>query len=163
MSSEDEKLTPLMRRVQAQAEVLVPLLRHLRAALGTAEANALVYPLLRESVRDWVAAIAYTASDDPIENWQRTAAFLETQFEGDVAYDILRHDSEALDLNVSRCRYADYFRRLGEPELGAILTCELDDRIAELAGPGLAFSRPDTLMQGGAACPFRYRFATEDS
>jgi hypothetical protein len=33
--------------------------------------------------------------------------------------DILRHDPEAMDIGVTRCRFAEFFRALGEPEPGA--------------------------------------------
>ncbi len=41
-------LSTLMQRVKAQTEVLMPLLRRLRAELGEEKANALVYPALRD-------------------------------------------------------------------------------------------------------------------
>ena len=59
----------LMRRVKAQAEVLVPLLRHLRAELGEEKANALVYPVLRDYSRTWAEAFASSESKNPVENF----------------------------------------------------------------------------------------------
>jgi len=85
---------------------------------------------------------------------------LEETFEGDVDYDVLRSDDKKFDLNVTRCRYAQLFRELGEPELGAILVCEVDDHIANLSAPAVKLSRDDTMMEGGTHCPFRYRFDT---
>ena len=43
--------TPYMQRVKSQTDVLVPLLKHLRAELGAAKANALVYPVLRNYMK----------------------------------------------------------------------------------------------------------------
>jgi hypothetical protein len=37
------------------------------------------------------------------------ATFAEVEFE------ILRHDKEAMDIDVTRCRFAEFFRALGEP------------------------------------------------
>ena len=151
--------TLYMQRVKTQTEVLIPLLRHLRAELGEAEANALVYPVLRDYMRNWIAEFASKESDNPIENFQKTDEKLQTMYEGDIAYDILNNDDEKLDLNVTSCLYADFFRRLGEPELGEILVCEADDHIADLSAPNVEMSRADTLMKGGTHCPFRYRFS----
>ena len=84
-------------------------------------------------------------------------------FKGDVDMDVLRADDQHLEVNVTGCRYADFFRQLGEPELGAILTCEMDDHIAELSAPAVKLSLTDTIMKGGTHCPFRYKFTrTED-
>ena len=149
--------TPYMQRVKTQTEVLVPLLRHLRAELGEAEANALVYPVLREYMKNWIAEFASTESDNPIENFHKTDERLQSMYEGDIDYDLLKDDGERLDLDVTRCRYASFFRRLGEPELGAILVCEVDNHVADLSAPNVEMSRSDTLMNGGTHCPFRYR------
>lgn len=162
MCPENETPTPLMQRVKLQAEVLVPILQRLRAKLGTAEANALIYAVLRDCTRKYIADMASTGTGDPIEDWHRTSDNLEAKFRGDVEYEIVRNDNEVLELKVSSCRYADFFRQIGEPELGEILTCELDDHIADRAGQKLTFSRSNTLMRGGRNCPFHYRFLTDE-
>ncbi len=150
--------TPYMQWVKTQTDVLVPLLRHLRAELGEEKGNALVYPVLREYMKKWVSEFASKESDNPIENFFKTSDMLEETFEGDVDYDVLKNDDENFDLNVTRCRYAQFFRQLGEPELGAILVCEVDNHIADLSAPAVKLSRTDTMMKGGTHCPFRYKF-----
>ena len=150
--------TDYMRWVKTQTDVLIPLLRHIRAQLGESEGNALVYPVLREYMKKWVREFASKASDDPIRNFNETSDRLDETFEGDVDYDVLKQDDTTFDFNVTRCRYAQFFRQLGEPELGAILVCEVDDHIAELSAPAVKLTRTDTMMQGGSHCPFRYRF-----
>lgn len=150
--------TAYMQWVKSQADVLMPLLRHLRAELGEEKANALVYPVLRNYMKKWTSKFASKESENPIENFFKTSDMLEEMFEGDVDYDILKNDDENFDLNVTRCLYAAFFRQLGEPELGSILVCEVDDHIAELSAPAVKLSRTDTIMKGGAHCPFRYRF-----
>ncbi len=67
-----------------------------------------------------------------------------------------------LDVSVSFCRYAEYFRSIGEPELGVILTCELDDLNAKLGAPAVEFSRHETIMMGAKTFPFRYKFKGRD-
>jgi hypothetical protein len=150
--------TPYMQWVKSQTEVLIPLLRHIRAELGEEKGNALVYPVLREYMKKWISEFASKESDNPIENFFKTSDMLEETFEGDVDYDVLKNDDENLDLNVTRCRYAELFHQLGEPELGTILVCEADDHIADLSAPAVKLSRTDTIMKGGTHCPFRYRF-----
>ena len=158
MVGDTETLTPFMQRVKLQAEVLVPLLRHLRAELGEAKANELVYPALRDAMKKWIAEIASSDSDNPIENFRNTSNTYEAMYDGDVEYETLRDDDEKWDLDISGCRYADFFRQLDEPELGTILVCEMDDHIADLAAPAVTMSRTQTIMKGGTHCPFRYRF-----
>ena len=162
MNGDAENITPYMRWVKTQTDVLVPLLRHLRSKLGETEANALVYPVLREYMKNWVAEFASKESNDPIENFRSTSERLDALFEGDVDWDVLKDDDQDFDFNVTRCVYAEFFRQLNEPELGAILVCEADTHIAELSAPAVRMSRVDTIMQGGNHCPFRYQFADSE-
>ena len=77
----------------------------------------------------------------------------------EVEVEILRHDKEALDIDVTRCRFAEFFRALGEPELGALLICEADFDIASVGEGEVSLDRAQTIMQGAPSCTFRYRFA----
>jgi len=76
---------------------------------------------------------------------------------GDIDIEWIDGKLETFAFNVTRCKYAELFRELGEPELGAVLLCELDNHIAEAAGPEIELTRKQTLMQGASRCEFRYR------
>jgi hypothetical protein len=76
----------------------------------------------------------------------------------EVDFEILRHDKEALDIDVTRCRFAEFFRAHGEPEFGAPLICDTDLDIASVGAGEVDLDRADTLMRGGSRCTFRYKF-----
>ena len=162
MGPADKAPTKLMARIQNIVEVMLPILRDLRVELGAERANALVYASLRKSNEQWVQSLAPPKVDDPLELWRITSEVFDAYFDGDVIYEVEREDATALDLNVSFCRYAEYFRSIGEPELGAILTCELDNHIAKLGAPAVEFSRHETIMMGAKTCPFRYKLKDHD-
>jgi hypothetical protein len=77
----------------------------------------------------------------------------------EVEVEILRHDQEALEINVTRCRFAEFFRALGEPDLGALLICEADFDIVSVSEGEVSLDRAQTIMQGAPSCTFRYKFA----
>ena len=79
--------------------------------------------------------------------------------EQDVAVKTHRHDKDALEFDITHCRFAEFFRALGEPELGALLICETDFDIAAAGGGEVSFTRDQTIMQGAPSCTFRYKFA----
>ena len=54
---------------------------------------------------------------------------------------------------------AEFFRALGEPELGALLICEADFDIASVGEGEVSLERAQTIMQGAPSCTFRYKFA----
>jgi len=75
---------------------------------------------------------------------------------------VLRHDKEAMDIDVTRCPFAEFFRALGEPELGALLMCETDFDIVATGGGAVTLTREQTIMHGAPSCTFRYRFAPRE-
>jgi L-2-amino-thiazoline-4-carboxylic acid hydrolase len=58
-----------------------------------------------------------------------------------IEFDMLRHDKEAMDFDVTRCPFAGFFRTLGEPELGALLICETDFDIVATGGGEVTLTR----------------------
>ena len=57
----------------------------------------------------------------------------------------------------TRCRYAEFYKELGEPELGFLLVCGADFTTAEGFGPDIKLTRTQTIMQGASHCDFRYK------
>jgi L-2-amino-thiazoline-4-carboxylic acid hydrolase len=76
-----------------------------------------------------------------------------------VTFEMIRQDKEALEFDVTDCRFAEFFRALDEPELGALLVCATDFDIVAAGGGEVGLTRDQTLMQGAPSCTFRYRFA----
>ena len=149
----------LLDKTRIQAQVLVPVLRALRAELGKDKADAIVRQALRDWSKQLFAAIGQTIDGSPRRKWAAMQSALNEASAKEVEFEILRHDKEALDIDVTRCRFAEFFRALGEPELGALLICATDVDIASAGGGEVSLDRAETLMQGAPRCAFRYRFA----
>jgi predicted ArsR family transcriptional regulator len=149
----------LLDKTRMQAQVLVPVLRALRAELGKDKADAIVKHALRDWSKQLFAAIADGIEGSPRRKWaaiQRPWGEISGK---EVEVEVLRHDQEALDIDVTRCRFAEFFRALGEPELGALLICEVDFDIATVGAGEVSLERAQTIMQGAPSCTFRYKFA----
>src|SRR5262249_33704648 len=125
----------LLDKTRMQAQVLVPVLRALRARLGKEEADALVKQALRDWSRQLFAGIAAGIGGTPGAKWATIQKVFGDVSGREVEYEIRRNDAEAYDIDVTRCRFADFFRALGEPELGALLICAADFDIVA-AGEG---------------------------
>jgi len=148
----------LLDKTRIQAQVLLPVLRALRAELGKDKADAIVRQALRDWSRQLFAAIGDDIGGSPRRKWAAMQGALNDASAREVAFEILRHDKEALDIDVTRCRFAEFFRALGEPELGALLICDTDVDIASVGAGEVDLDRADTLMRGGPRCTFRYKF-----
>jgi hypothetical protein len=114
-------------------------------------------------LRDWskqlFAAIGDSVDGSPRRKWVAMHTAMAENTERDVTVQMHRQDKEALEFDVTKCRFAEFFRALGEPELGALPVCETDFDIAAAGGGEVVFSRDQTIMQGAPSCTFRYKFA----
>ena len=149
----------LLDKTRIQAQVLVPVLRALRAELGKERADAIVKQALRDWSKQLFAAIGHGIEGSPRRKWATIQSVWGEVSGREVEVEILRHDKEALDIDVTHCRFAEFFRALGEPELGALLICATDFDIVAASGGAVSLTRDQTLMQGAPSCTFRYQFA----
>ena len=149
------KDVPLIEQVKIQAQVLVPLVKALQAELGEERANTVVRKALGDLYRKYG------------EKWWRAQGArnvgekLASAFEGFAAgdaldYEVIRQAPDAFEVNVTGCRYARFYREIGAPELGFLLTCSADFSMAEGYGAGVQLTRTQTIMQGASHCDFRY-------
>lgn len=148
----------LLEKTRIQAQVLVPVMRAMRAEIGREKADALVRGALREWSKQVFADIGKGIDGSPGRKFAKMNSALAEVTEREVKFDMHRDDKEAREFDINSCRFAEFFRALGEPELGALLVCSTDIDIADAGGDAVSFSRDQTLMQGGSCCTFRYRF-----
>ena len=148
----------LLDKTRIQAQVLVPVLKALRAELGKEKADAVVRDALRDWSKQLFAAVGESIEGSPRRKWAAMQAALTEITEREVTFEMKRHDKEALEFDVTHCRFAEFFRALGEPELGALLICATDFDIVAAGGSEVGLRRDQTLMQGGPSCTFRYAF-----
>ncbi len=64
--------------------------------------------------------------------------------------------SDTFGVDVTACGYAQFYEKLGAPELGFLLVCSADFAMAEGFGPDIELTRTQTIMQGASHCDFRY-------
>src|SRR5215470_14743176 len=103
----------LLDKTRIQSQVLVPVLRALRAELGKEKADALVQRALRDWSRQLFAAVGEGLEGSPRRKWATVQSAWNDVTAKEVEFETLRHDSEALELDVTHCRFAEFFRALG--------------------------------------------------
>jgi hypothetical protein len=142
---------PLIEQVKIQARVLVPLVKALQAELGEERANAIVRktlgPLYRKYGEKW------WRSEGANNLGEKVASVFEMFAAGDaLEFEVVKNAPDAFELNVTKCRYAEFYNKIGAPELGFLLTCSADfDFFTDVR-----LTRTQTIMQGASHCDFRY-------
>src|SRR5512147_605065 len=125
-------------RVKIQAEILVPLFRRLRDELGEAKACELV----RAAVAEFAAGLGRKVGEGEGSSLAKLKRMVPSFTAGN-ALDVepLVDTEQDLKFNVRGCRYAEYFNSIGEPVLGAMLTCEIDPPMTAGIGADLELTR----------------------
>lgn len=146
---------PVLEQAKIQAQMLVPLVKALQAELGEERANAIV----RKALGDMFRALGekfWRAQGTGNVGVNLASAFEKFAEGGALDYDVVKASPDAFEVNVTGCRYAQFYKELGVPELGFLLVCSLDLPMAEGFGPDVKLTRTHTIMQGADHCDFRY-------
>jgi hypothetical protein len=143
-----------LQQAKIQAQVLVPLMKALQAELGRERANAIVRTALRDLYRRY--GEEFWQNEENIGK-AMTSAFATFARDDALDFEVKEQSQDAFDVDVRRCRYAEFRKALGEQELGFLLICSADYHMAEGFGPEIKLTRTQTIMQGASHCDFRYR------
>src|SRR5476649_467133 len=93
----DSRLS-LLDKTRIQAQVLMPVLRALRAELGKDKADAIVKDALRDWSKQLFGAIGEGIEGSPRRKWTTIQSVFGEVSGKEVEASILRHDKEALDI-----------------------------------------------------------------
>jgi L-2-amino-thiazoline-4-carboxylic acid hydrolase len=128
----------------------------LQAELGEEKANRLVRKTLGDLYRGFGEEF-WKSKNEPDLGKSVASAFKIYAQDGALEYRVDEQSQDAFALDVTRCRYAEFYKELGAPELGFLLVCTADFAVAEGFGPDVRLTRTQTIMQGASHCDFRYR------
>jgi L-2-amino-thiazoline-4-carboxylic acid hydrolase len=150
----------VIQQAKIQAQVLVPLVKALQAELGEERANRLVRRALGDLYRGYGEEFWRTKNEKNLGKVV-ASAFATYAREDALDYRVIEQSEDAFEFDVTRCRYAAFYKELGEPGLGFLLVCSADFGTAEGFGPDVKLTRTQTIMQGASHCDFRYKRSSE--
>ena len=139
----------ILDAVKIQARALIPIVKALEAEIGKPRAHALVREAIARDYAQRVASRTSARNTHPREG--------EGQAEFPVEARVVADDAETYSLDMTSCQFADYFRAIGEPEIGALLTCDVDFAVQREIRPDWELTRTQTQMQGASHCDFRWK------
>jgi hypothetical protein len=144
---------PLLQQREIEAKVLAPVFRAFAAEVGEARAREIMAGVIRDLARQAGCAAAAHGNDlvhlrQAVEKWTEGGALELT---------VLRDDAQAFEFDVTRCRFAEMYHRLGLADLGPILSCGRDAAMVEGFNPAIELTRTQTIMEGAPHCDFQYR------
>lgn len=150
----------VLERRRIEAAVLGPMLQAFQTRFGEQDTRETATGVITEIARKQGAEMAqflggndletFAANKDP---WRKGGAL-------DV--DELERTPTAYSFNVTRCGYADMYRKMGYGDLGDIFSCTRDFEFSTGFNSKIKLKRTQTIMQGASFCDFRYTLEVND-
>src|SRR5215471_20544255 len=155
MDNEQDVPIGHLQRRKIEARVLIPFIEACRDRFGEAATRELVATTIRRLATDDGAKWA--------ETYGRSLGALRKVAEslwaggGSLDIDVVDQTDDHLDFNVTRCRYAEFFKNLGLADIGYLVHCNRDHAMIAGFNPDVELVRTQTLMEGASHCDFRFR------
>ena len=151
----DEVAISHLQRRKIEGRVLIPFIDACRKKFGEGPTRELVIAAVRSHATADGARWADMFGAD-IDGLRRVAEQLWAGG-GGMDVEVIDQSADRLDFNVTRCRYAEFFKELGLADLGSQIHCSRDHAMVEGFNDGLELSRSQTIMAGASHCDFRFR------
>ena len=161
MGAKDPSLPPdtlnrvgVLTRREIEARIVGPLVEALGEEFGREQVLEVVRRTVIQIAREQGEALAKTMGGCSLAHF--AASLEDWKKDGALEIEVLEQTEESFSFNVTRCRYAEMYRQLGIPEMGALLSCNRDGALIEGFNPAAALTRTQTIMGGAEYCDFRY-------
>jgi hypothetical protein len=152
--SDDVEISHLQRR-KIEGRVLIPFIEACRERFGDEPTRELVEGLIR--------GLSTEDGERWAETFGRDMAALRNVAEqvwaggGSLSVDVIGQTEDRLDFNVTRCRYAEFYKDLGLTDIGFLVHCNRDHAAVEGFNQDIELTRTQTIMEGAPCCDFRFR------
>ena len=149
----NSKIGVLTRR-EVEARILAPMLD----AMGEAFGRDRVLQVMRDTIiriaRKQGSELAGSMGGVTFQHFADSLRFWT--MDDALGIDVIEQTEDVFSFNVTRCRYAELYEKLGIRELGTALSCARDYALIEGFNPDVSLKRTQTIMEGAPHCDFRY-------
>lgn len=148
------KIGVLTRR-EAEARILAPMLDAMGETFGREKVLAVMRDTIVNIAKKQGAELAGLMGGVTFQHFADSLRFWT--MDDALKIDVIEQTEDVFSFNVTRCRYAELYEKLGIREFGTALSCARDYALIEGFNPDVSFKRTQTIMEGAAHCDFRYR------
>ncbi len=143
---------PILLRREIEALMVAPFLEAFSKELGWDRTREIARSVIASLARQAGEGMAAAAGGNTLNDLMKVIpAFGQG---GALELEVKQSDPDCLRMDVTRCAYAEMYRRNGLAGLGSLLSCQRDSYLFEGFNPDLVFTRSQTIMDGGCRCDF---------
>lgn len=143
----------VLEAVKIQSRIVIPLVKALERELGKERAHAIVGDAIAQSYVTYRQRRGFELNSHPRGDLDNAPEF-------PVEKKVVLDEESAFGFDITGCQFAEYFRSIGEPEIGALMTCGVDFAAEATIRPQWQFTRTQTRMMSASCCDFRWRKTT---
>lgn len=144
----------VLKRREIEARILAPVLEALGNELGRERVLEVAREAIAEVARHHGQELHERAGGNSLNDFVQLLPTWEK--DGGIEIRIDEQTNDRLSFDVVQCRFAEMYRELGIPELGALLSCNRDYAMIQGFNPGVELTRTQTIMEGASHCDFRF-------
>lgn len=150
----DINSVPTLTRREIEALIAVPLIKAFVEEFGRDKALKVVEKAIASLASAAGNALRAMAGGDSLEDFQNKVMPL-FGMGGALELEVLETTPSRVAFNITRCRYAEMYRKHGLEEFGYLLSCGRDFALIAGFNPKITFTRTQTIMEGADCCDFR--------
>ena len=150
----------IIEKRKAQAEVIKPIFEEMVSTLGKTKAKKILKNAIIKNAIDEGRVLREKSNKTSSKNNvidQFIEVFENWKTGGALEINEIKKDNEIYHFDVTRCKYAEMYSKLGIKELGGILSCNRDSNFSKGFDKNLILERNQTIMEGSSCCTFRYK------
>ncbi|MBF0209125.1 MAG: L-2-amino-thiazoline-4-carboxylic acid hydrolase [Oligoflexia bacterium] len=153
----NDRTITLLEEVKLQAEIVIPIYTKLKELYGIEQATTIIRNAIAEWYNDRYVKMASSIEGSAYEKWAAMMSDLSSKGGGGVVeVEWIENTPSKVVINVTKCKYAEHFKMINQPELGTFICCDVDRHIAKAAGitskTEVEIKRTKTIMEGAASC-----------
>jgi hypothetical protein len=144
-----------LTRRAIQAPIAACLIRAFAEEMGREKALEIAGRAIQSDAMQGGRAVADMYGDNSLKTLARVVR--EIWAAGDaLTVRFIEETDQRLYFDVTRCRYAEMYEKLGMRDLGFCLSCCRDGSFGEGFNPRIRLARTQTIMEGAGFCDFRF-------
>ena len=147
------KIGVLTRR-EVEARILALIIDALSHKFGQDKVLDAVRETIAEIATDQGAELADHMGGNSLQHFADSLQYW-TQ-DNALEIEVIEQTEKAFLFNVTRCRYADLYKKLGVSGYGTIFSCARDFALIKGFNKKITLKRTQTIMEGADYCDFRY-------
>ena len=146
----------VLTRREVEARILAPVIDALSSKFGQDKVLEIVRETIIQIAADQGAELAEHMGGNSLQHFADSLQYWTK--DNALEIEVIEQTEQTFLFNVTRCRYADLYKRLGVSEYGTIFSCARDFALINGFNKKITLKRTQTIMEGAAYCDFRYTF-----